>query len=187
MALLYAVLCLASAVHAFTPAQLHRPALKRIIHSTAAYAAAINDEEDSDQTTKQKIVIVGAGWGGLSAAHSLATSDQSSTLDITLVDASPRVGGLVRDGFQTINNSVSTGAEAGQHGFWDNYLNIFKFLENLPTIKDVDEVLTGYAEQGQYSPNGLEAVWPVYRESTPQLPTGLAQALYKLHQFATTG
>lgn len=42
----------------------------------------------------------------------------------------------------------------------------------------MDEVLTGYAEQGQYSPNGLEAVWPVYRDSKPNLPTGLAQALY---------
>lgn len=39
-------------------------------------------------------------------------------------------------------------------------------------------MLTGYAEQGQYSPRGLEAVWPVYRTSQPQLPTGLAQALY---------
>ena len=43
---------------------------------------------------------------------------------------------------------------------------------------DVEEVLTGYAEQGQYSPGGLEAVWPVYRDRSPRLPTGLAQALY---------
>ena len=39
-------------------------------------------------------------------------------------------------------------------------------------------MLTGYAEQGQYSPSGLEAVWPIYRDSKPNLPTGLAQALY---------
>jgi len=88
------------------------------------------------------------------------------------------VGGLVRDGFETINNTTSAKAEAGQHGFWDNYHNIFSLLEDLPTIDNLDDVLTGYAEQGQYSPKGLEAVWPVYRDSKPQLPTGLAQALY---------
>ena len=119
----------------------------------------------------EKIVIIGAGWGGLSAAHSLAKSNKS--LQITVVDAAPRVGGLVRDGFPTINGTAQ--GEAGQHGFWDNYHNIFSLFEEL--FPDVDEVLTGYAEQGQYSPKGLEAVWPVYREGM-RLPTGLAQALY---------
>lgn len=132
-------------------------------------------EEVSDANNKQKIVIIGAGWGGLSAAHALVTSEQSN-LDVTLVDASPRVGGLVRDGFLTINGTAK--AEAGQHGFWDNYFNVFKLLEDLPTINNIDDILTGYAEQGQYSPRGLEAVWPVYRDMKPKLPTGLAQALY---------
>lgn len=107
------------------------------------------------------------------------SSNANQQLDITLVDASPRVGGLVRDGFTTIYNTTNAKAEAGQHGFWDNYYNIFNFLENdLSTISDIDDVLSGYAEQGQYSPNGLEAVWPVYRDMKPQLPTGLAQAAY---------
>eukprot|EP00986_Skeletonema_menzelii_P015215 scaffold11304_cov135-Skeletonema_menzelii.AAC.1 len=131
-----------------------------------------------DETYVQKVVIIGAGWGGLSTAHALSKS--SSQLQITIVDAAPRVGGLVRDGFSTINNTLSTNAEAGQHGFWDNYYNIFSLLQNdlSSKISNMDEVLTGYAEQGQYSPNGLEAVWPVYRNSQPNLPTGLAQALY---------
>lgn len=143
--------------------------------------ATANDDDDGDATTesaKERVVIIGAGWGGLSAAHALVTSDRSSDLDVTLIDAAPRVGGLVRDGFETINNTAFARAEAGQHGFWDNYHNIFALLEDLPTIEDVDDVLTGYAEQGQYSPKGLEAVWPVYRDSKPALPTGLAQALY---------
>ena len=54
----------------------------------------------------------------------------------------PRVGGLVRDGFTTINGTTAK-AEAGQHGFWDNYHNIFQLLEELPTIGNVDDVLTG--------------------------------------------
>lgn len=171
-------ICCIAAVHAFIP-QLHQTNRVTSPSRSAVFATTNNGVEDNEEPTtsnKQKICIIGAGWGGLSAAHALATSQQSSQLDITLVDASPRVGGLVRDGFQSINGTAK--AEAGQHGFWDNYYNIFSFLEELPTIENVDDVLTGYAEQGQYSPRGLEAVWPVYRDSQPQLPTGLAQALY---------
>ncbi|KAL7550456.1 hypothetical protein ACHAWF_017754 [Thalassiosira exigua] len=144
--------------------------------STAADADDGDDPSGDERTgrRRERIAIVGAGWGGLSAAHALATSDRSSKLDVTLIDAAPRPGGLVRDGYRTLNGTAV--AEAGQHGFWDNYLNIFAFLEDLPTIDGVDSVLTGYAEQGQYSPRGLEAVWPVYRDAGPRLPTGLAQA-----------
>jgi uncharacterized protein with NAD-binding domain and iron-sulfur cluster len=140
-------------------------------------------EESSSGGTKdsvdtENVVIIGGGWGGLSAAYSLHKHNMNSEnkkYSITLVEAAPRVGGLVRDGFTSMNGIYK--AEAGQHGFWDNYHNIFKLLDELPNV-DVDDVLTGYAEQGQYSPNGLEAVWPVYREMDPPLPTGLAQALY---------
>ena len=121
---------------------------------------------------KKDVVIIGAGWGGLSAAHTLHKSDPS--LSITVVDASPRVGGLVRDGFTSLKGKYK--AEAGQHGFWSNYHNIFKLLEDLPNV-DVEDVLSGYDAQGQYSPRGLEAVWPVYQSNT-QLPTGMGQALY---------
>lgn len=79
------------------------------------------------------------------------------------------------DGFRSLSGNRP--AEAGQHGFWDNYHNIFSLLQEIPSL-DIDKVLTGYAEQGQYSPNGLEAVWPVFRNQSPLLPTGLAQALY---------
>lgn len=172
------ILCLVINAAAFTAApatsRQERPAIQ-----TQALFAATSAQEDhtNDAQKKQKVVIIGAGWGGLSTAHALSKS--SSSLDITIVDAAPRVGGLVRDGFSTINNTLSTNAEAGQHGFWDNYYNIFSLLQNdLKSKLDINEVLTGYAEQGQYSPSGLEAVWPIYRESKPNLPTGLAQALY---------
>ncbi|KAL3782397.1 hypothetical protein HJC23_005445 [Cyclotella cryptica] len=134
-----------------------------------------SSSDDPPSTEKKKIVIIGAGWGGLSAAHALAKSSHAANLDVTIVEAAPRVGGLVRDGFPTINNTALEG-EAGQHGFWDNYHNIFRLLDEIFPDR-VDEILTDYAEQGQYSPRGLEAVWPVYRRSM-RLPTGLGQALY---------
>jgi uncharacterized protein with NAD-binding domain and iron-sulfur cluster len=139
-------------------------------------------EEDStaaasstDSSKKKKVVIIGAGWGGLSTAHALS-KDNNADIDITVIDASPRVGGLVRDGFTT--TSGKRPAEAGQHGFWNNYHNIFRLLkEEIPGLS-IDQALTDYAEQGQYSPNGQEAVWPVYRDQPLQLPTGLAQAAF---------
>lgn len=136
-----------------------------------------NDDNDSNNDGRKKVVIIGAGWGGLSTAYTLATQSKEAC-DITLIDASPRVGGLVRDGYKSINNTQP--AEAGQHGFWDNYHNIFELLKQLGLDTSSSEagVLTDYAEQGQYSPKGLEAVWPVYREKFPSLPTGLAQASY---------
>jgi len=59
------------------------------------------------------------------------------------------------------------------HGFWDEYKNIFRLVEEL----GLEGVFTDYALQGQYSPRGLEAVWPIYRNEM-QLPTGLGQALF---------
>lgn len=139
---------------------------------------ATNDDSSTAPPTtsddkQQHVVVIGAGWGGLSAAHTLSKNEN---IKVTVVDASPRVGGLVRDGFTSTTGKRP--AEAGQHGFWDNYFNIFHLLKNEIPSLNIDDVLTGYAEQGQYSPAGLEAVWPVYRDQLPALPTGLAQALY---------
>ena len=137
-----------------------------------------DDQDNNDQTEavgskKRRVVVVGAGWGGLSAAHSLSKEDD---VEVTVIETSPRVGGLVRDGFTTMSGNRP--AEAGQHGFWNNYHNIFRLLRDEIPGLDIDEALTGYAEQGQYSPRGLEAVWPVYKDQSPKLPTGLAQAAY---------
>ncbi|KAL7469029.1 hypothetical protein ACHAXS_009264 [Conticribra weissflogii] len=183
-------------VDAFLSSANHCQTLQRPSPTKAALASS----STADATARRKVVIIGAGWGGLSAAHSLAkanrrnlTNKENSPLEITLVDSSPRVGGLVRDGYSSSKGTRS--AEAGQHGFWDNYRNIFRFLEDdlLPSINDngdlhsdaatksktLDDLLTDYAPQGQYSKRkGLEAIWPVYRRSLPRLPTGLAQAFH---------
>jgi uncharacterized protein with NAD-binding domain and iron-sulfur cluster len=134
-----------------------------------------------DEGSKQRrvVAIIGAGWGGLSAAHALS-KQHDDDVEVIVMEASSRVGGLVRDGFTT-TNSKQRPAEAGQHGFWNNYRNIYRLLEtemDPSTNFSIDTALTEYAEQGQYSPDGLEAVWPVYRDQPVPLPTGLAQAAY---------
>ncbi|KAL7518190.1 hypothetical protein ACHAWX_003040 [Stephanocyclus meneghinianus] len=159
-------------VFGFVPLQ---PVIRQNHRTKTVSCAKKGSSDDQPSIEQKKIVIIGAGWGGLSAAHALIKSSHDANLDITIVEAAPRVGGLVRDGFPTINNTAFEG-EAGQHGFWDNYNNIFHLLEEIFPNR-VDEILTDYAEQGQYSPRGLEAVWPVYRRSL-RLPTGLGQALY---------
>ena len=144
---------------------LHRPLLLLLLLGSPAVAAL-----STTTTPARKVVVVGAGWGGLSVASKLS---QQPGVAVTVVDAAPRPGGLVSDSFLTPGGRR---AEAGQHGFWDEYPNIFGLIDSLNLPEDP---LTGYAEQGQYSPAGLEAVWPVYRaEEKLKLPTGAGQALY---------
>jgi uncharacterized protein with NAD-binding domain and iron-sulfur cluster len=104
-------------------------------------------QQQQQKQQQQHVVVIGAGWGGLSAAHSLS---KDPSVRVTVVDASPRVGGLVRDGFRSLSGNRIT-AEAGQHGFWDNYHNIFSLLRELMPSLDIDRVLTGYAERNRES------------------------------------
>lgn len=141
--------------------QISKQARQQIVHMMTA--------EEYDR----HVVVVGAGWGGLGAAWRLSADSRTR---VTIVDAGDRPGGLVADGFKTPGGRR---AEAGIHGFWGCYHNIFALLDEVGL--DRDDVLTGYAEQGQYSPRGLEAVWPVYRkdssgQSRLKLPTGVGQA-----------
>jgi uncharacterized protein with NAD-binding domain and iron-sulfur cluster len=187
--------------HRATPTKLllYSTRKQSALAAAAAAAAAVastsdhhqNDESDPPLPPRH-VVIIGAGWGGLGTAHALIRStrntNKNQSLQVTVIEASPTVGGLVRDGFTTLNNTFP--AEAGQHGFWNNYNNIYQLLRREITTTttdnnnndnvrfDIHQALTTYAEQGQYNPQGLQAIWPVYRNQPFQLPTGLAQAVY---------
>ena len=89
------------------------------------------------------IVIVGGGWAGFSAAESLS---HNSNVRITLLDASKgrRGGGL---------------SEAGMHGFWREYRNVFSQIEKIGL--DVDQVLSPYSPSTLFSRNGKVATAPV--------------------------
>jgi uncharacterized protein with NAD-binding domain and iron-sulfur cluster len=111
-----------------------------------------------------KVVVVGAGWAGLGAAYTLVKQGYQ----VTLLEAGATVGGLVA-GWQT---AAGRPVEAGIHGFWYPYRNIFSLVAQLGL-----NPFTPWTRSAQYSPAGLEVESPIFQE-LPRLPTPLGTFLY---------
>ncbi|MEL4895897.1 hydroxysqualene dehydroxylase [Crocosphaera sp. Alani8] len=112
----------------------------------------------------KKVVVVGAGWAGLGATYHLAKQGY----DVTLLEASPYPGGLVA-GWKTEDGKS---IEAGIHGFWYPYQNIFQLVKELGL-----NPFTNWTRSFQYSPAGLEVESPIFQDE-PILPTPLGTFLY---------
>ncbi|TVQ44155.1 MAG: FAD-dependent oxidoreductase [Gloeocapsa sp. DLM2.Bin57] len=112
----------------------------------------------------QKIVIVGAGWSGLGATYHLAKQGY----DVTLLEAAPYPGGLVA-GWKT---QEGKDLEAGIHGFWYPYGNIFNLVDELDL-----KPFTPFTKSSQYSPAGLEVQSPIFQD-LPRLPSPLGTFCY---------
>lgn len=70
--------------------------------------------------------------------------------DVTLLEGGKSVGGLVAGWLTPGGRPV----EAGVHGFWYPYRNIFRLIE-----KDLQiDPFTPWTQSAQYSPNGLEVL-----------------------------
>jgi uncharacterized protein with NAD-binding domain and iron-sulfur cluster len=113
---------------------------------------------------QHQIVIVGAGWAGLGAAYHLATQGYG----VTLLEAGAYPGGLVA-GWQT---AAGRSLEAGIHGFWYPYRNIFALVDQL-NLKP----FTPWTRSTQYSPAGVEAISPIFQD-LPRLPMPLGTFAY---------
>ena len=113
---------------------------------------------------QKKVVVVGAGWAGLGATYHLAKEGY----DVTLLEASPYPGGLVA-GWKTEDGKS---IEAGIHGFWYPYQNIFQLVKELGL-----NPFTAWTRSSQYSPAGLEVESPIFQDQ-PLLPTPLGTFLY---------
>lgn len=111
-----------------------------------------------------KVVVVGAGWAGLGAAHHLARQGYA----VTLLEAGAHPGGLVA-GWET---QAGRSVEAGIHGFWYPYRNIFSLVDQLGI-----QPFTPFTRSAQYSPAGLEVESPIFQDMPP-LPTPLGTFLY---------
>lgn len=118
----------------------------------------------SAESPSPKIVVVGAGWAGLGATYYLVQQGY----DVTLLEAGPYPGGLVA-GWKTAGGRS---VEAGIHGFWYPYKNIFSLVKELEL-----NPFTPWTRSCQYSPAGLEVESPIFQDE-PRLPTPLGTFLY---------
>lgn len=117
---------------------------------------------------QKRVVVVGAGWAGLGATYHLAKQGY----DVTLLEAGPYPGGLVAGWQTTAGKSV----EAGIHGFWYPYRNIFALINELNI-----HPFTTWTRSAQYSPAGLEVESPIFQD-LPRLPTPLGTFIYTQFQ-----
>lgn len=101
-----------------------------------------------------KVVVIGGGWAGFSAADAISDTGVS----VELLDASPRGPGGLAGGFR--KSKLQRPVEAGLHGFWREYRNTIAALERIEGI-DVEEVLTPYTPSILVSESGRVAVAPV--------------------------
>ncbi|MDX2217313.1 MAG: FAD-dependent oxidoreductase [Oculatellaceae cyanobacterium bins.114] len=120
------------------------------------------------QAERPKIVVIGAGWAGLGATYHLAKQGY----EVTLLEAGAYPGGLVA-GWKT---AQGRSIEAGIHGFWYPYRNIFSLVDELGL-----KPFTPWTRSSQYSPAGLEVESPIF-QNEPRLPTPLGTFLYTRFQ-----
>lgn len=113
---------------------------------------------------RPRVIVVGAGWAGLGATYHLAQQGY----DVTLLEAGSYPGGLVA-GWQT---EQGRSVEAGIHGFWHPYHNIFSLTDELGI-----QPFTPYTRSHQYSPHGLEVESPLFQHQ-PYLPSPLGTFIY---------
>mgnify|MGYP002785084275 CR=1 FL=1 len=118
----------------------------------------------SDNAQRPRVVVVGAGWAGLGATYHLAKQGY----DVTLLEAGAQPGGLVA-GWKT---AQGRSVEAGVHGFWYPYRNLFSLVNELGL-----QPFTPWTRSSQYSPAGLEVESPIFQDQFP-LPTPLGTFLY---------
>ncbi|KAL3905241.1 MAG: hypothetical protein SGILL_009755, partial [Bacillariaceae sp.] len=118
----------------------------------------------SSPTSPKKVVIVGGGWAGYSAADTLSTiqlpdttTAHSPAFEIELLDASPRGPGGLAGGWKT--PKTQRPVEAGLHGFWREYKNTFAAIERIGL--NLDDVLTQYTPSMLVSSSGKVALAPV--------------------------
>ncbi|MDF5718674.1 MAG: FAD-dependent oxidoreductase [Rhizonema sp. NSF051] len=118
----------------------------------------------SEASQGKRVVVVGAGWAGLGATYHLAKQGYN----VTLLEAGSYPGGLVA-GWKT---AAGRSVEAGIHGFWYPYKNIFSLINELGISP-----FTTWTRSSQYSPAGLEVESPIFQD-LPRLPTPLGTFLY---------
>jgi uncharacterized protein with NAD-binding domain and iron-sulfur cluster len=135
--------------------------------------------DDAEKSTK-KVVIIGGGWAGFSAADSLAGATQPGdgkpAVDVELLDASPRGPGGLAGGWRT--PKLKRPVEAGLHGFWREYRNTFAAIERIGL--SLDDVLTPYTPSILVSQSGRVALAPILGSENPKSESGDGERSFSL-------
>lgn len=118
------------------------------------------NSDTKSNAIKKRVVIIGAGWAGYTAASTLA--ENSNDLEIILLDGAPKGKGGLAGGWRTPSGRP---VEAGIHGFWREYQNTFDVMENIEGV-EIENVLTEYTPSALVSQNGRVALAPVLGEAT---------------------
>ncbi|XP_068646798.1 uncharacterized protein [Aristolochia californica] len=105
--------------------------------------------DSSHAPERKKVVVVGAGWAGLAAAHHLSKQGAS----VTVLDAGDPV-------------------EVGMNGFWYPYRNIFSLVDELGI-----RPFTNWTRSALYSPEGMQVEIPIYGDR-PRLPAPFGALVY---------
>ena len=116
-------------------------------------------------TAPKKVVVVGAGWGGLGAAKALARSG----VEVVVLDAGQPLEAMVTESGKPF--------DAGQRGFWKDYPNLNALGDELGL-----DPYTDFTESSFFGPEGLEATAPVFSGSM-ELPSPLGQVFASFDRF----
>ncbi|GFH48051.1 hypothetical protein CTEN210_04527 [Chaetoceros tenuissimus] len=120
---------------------------------TTSLHSSIDTIQDTIEERPQRIIVVGGGWAGYSFCESISKNN----LEIILLDASKDSKGGLAGGYRSEKNRP---VEAGIHGFWREYNNVFDIMEKIEGI-DVDTVLGDYIPSVLFSQHGRVALAPV--------------------------
>ena len=149
----------------------------RHIFETSYKASSSSSSENTlNENQKKRVVIIGGGWAGFSAAESI--SKNSEEVEVILLDASKRGGGLAAGWDVDKATKKKRSMEMGIHGFWREYTNTFDIINNkIEGIDNIDDILTPYLPSVLVSEYGKVATAPVLGDKEGVLPPAIDIAL----------
>lgn len=125
-----------------------------------------------------RIVIMGAGVGGLSAAHQLLKSSEKH--EIIIIERNKQIGGLARS--KRSKNNLH--AEYCWHVIGKNYYNLWKILEEIPfddsTVSNNLKPITHYL----YGREGIDSVYEE-NENSFLISSSFISYVKALHEMQT--